>query len=410
MSQFLGFFKDGVESTLLMDIPEEDEDGHFEEQIHTSKVFPKEGMSKNQNEDHSKALLSQTPKVNGNGMNDEETINWIEKVLMGEQLFDSFSQKTYVCILLDLLAYNHLSLNNKAFDLLMKFFNQRANIIDLLKQVQLLEQPESIKILKKATKISSELKTFIEMINQWVDDGTNNISLGELSVRMISCKENIEYMTSVLVENPKQLKRALMDAFQQEVNTSFEVIPGTGRSQEESLVIGLNGKIKQRQELSKRELTPNYENQRLIRNLGIHEILITLLKVGLTKNQKTNSDYHELINTVYLFLIRFCSDNPNNQNLLGENIDLFAKELDSSPLAIFLIKEIFRNNKHFLTTKGQSAIRYIVQREEKMDIDSIEKHHYLLILKSFAKCKKKIVKKNQTEILMYIASYEEGRI
>jgi hypothetical protein len=176
MSMFLGFFKDGIESTLLMDIPEEDEDGQFEGQVNTSKVFPKEGRGKNQNEDHSKALLSQSPKSNGAGMNDEETIKWIEKVLMGEQLFDAFSQKTYVCILLDLLAYNHLSLNNKAFDLLMKFFSQRANIVDLLKQVQLLEQPESIKILKKATKYSSELKTFIEMINQWVDDGTNNFS------------------------------------------------------------------------------------------------------------------------------------------------------------------------------------------------------------------------------------------
>jgi hypothetical protein len=92
-----------------------------------------------------------------------------------------------------------------------------------------------------------------------------------------------------------------------------------------------------------------------------------------------------LIGAAYLFLIRFCCDNPTNQNLVGENLDLFAKELDTSPLVIFLIKEIFKNNKSFLTGKGQSVVRYIVKKEERLSMNSVEKHYYLMILKSFAK-------------------------
>jgi hypothetical protein len=50
---------------------------------------------------------------------------------------------------MDLIAYQHLPLANKAFELLTKFFTQRSSLLELLKQIQLLEHPESIKTLNK---------------------------------------------------------------------------------------------------------------------------------------------------------------------------------------------------------------------------------------------------------------------
>lgn len=325
MSLFLGFFKDGIESQIIVDIDEHDED-NYDGRAQTSKVYPRE--TARNHDDNTKGLLSVAPSAN-NSSEDNEAIPWLEKVLMGEQIFDSFPQTTYVCILMDLLAYNYTNLNNKAFDLLVKFFNQRAMCIDLLKQVQLLEQPESIKILKKVTKISIELKNFIEVINQWQDDEKNSkFSAVDASMYMVKCRENIDFMANILVEKQKKSRSQVLEKYKRG-NTSFEVIPNTGRTEEDSLVVGLTGRIKRKNEMGDKELIANSENQRLIRNLGIQNIIVHILKIGISEKQRQNSDYIDLIRAAYLFLIRFCCDNTTNQNLVGEHLDLFAKELDT---------------------------------------------------------------------------------
>lgn len=404
MSLFLGFFKDEIESQLIVDIDVEDQG--FTEHLNSSKVMPKELLKKD--EDNTKGLLSSNPKPN-NTNDDIEAVNWIEKVLMGEQLFDAYPQTTYVCLLMDLLAYDHMPLNNKSFDLLNKFFNQRIQLIELLKQIQLLEHPESIKNLKKVTKIIIDLKVFNEILSQWMDNSeSNQYNLNDLSVKMLASKEYVDYMASILVEKQKKNRKAILEQYYN--NNSYEVIPKTGRTENDSLVIGLNGNIKRRGELKSSELLPNQENQRLLRNLGVQNIVVQLLKTSVSDTLKDNEDYTELIKAVYLFLIRFCKDNIINQNLLGEHVEYFSKELDTCSLAIFLIKEIFKNNQAFLTTKAQRIIKFVVQREEDLELNSPEKHHYLNILKAFAKCKNKIVKKNQNEILLYIAKKDEGTI
>ena len=91
-------------------------------------------------------------------------------------------------------------------------------------------------------------------------------------------------------------------------------------------------------------------------------------------------------------------------------MDYFLKKIDSCSLVVFLIKEIFRNNKNFLILEGPRVIRYITVREEKLPLDSIERFHLLNILKVFVKCKGKIVLKNQNEILIQLASIEEEKI
>ena len=156
--------------------------------------------------------LSQVTKVHKDTINNSETIKWLEKVLMGEQLFDAFPQGTYVCILMDLLAYDYTNLNNKAFELLMIFFNQRYCLVELLKQIQLLEKADSIKILKKVTNISLDLKTFIEVINQWIDeDNESSKNIFDVSTKLITTKEHVDYLASILVEKHHRSRRGILE-------------------------------------------------------------------------------------------------------------------------------------------------------------------------------------------------------
>ena len=408
MSLFLGFFKDEVESRLVVDI--DPEENGFGGHLSTSKVYARETTRKAVlEEDQSNRLLAPSPRPIP-PQEDNDAINWLEKVLMGEQIFDAYPQTTYVCILMDLLAYEYVPLSNRAFELVMKFFNQRAELIELLKQVQLLEQPESIKILKKVTKITSDLKGFSEAINQWAnEEGPNGINPADLSLKILTCKENIDYMSNILVEKKRNPRQATLQSYSRQ-SSVYHKIPGTSRKNSDSLVLGLNGTIIKSGESAEDQLIPNAENQRLLKNLGVLNIIIQVLKINASEDIRENADFNDLLKSVYLFLIRFCKDNLVNQNLLGEYVDFFIKEIGSSPLVIFLIREIFKNNKHHLTTKGQKVIRYIVEQEEELDLNSIEKFHYLNILKTFTKCKNKIVKKNQNEILMQISGKDDDKL
>lgn len=147
----------------------------------------------------------------------------------------------------------------------------------------------------------------------------------------------------------------------------------------------------------------------MLRNLGAHEIIIEILRYNISQ-KKTHSDYEDIIKSAYIFLIRFCKDNAVNQELIGEHLDIFVKELNTSPLSIYLIKEIFKDNKLHLSSKGQKIIRLIAKKEETIALSMPDKYRYLDTLKTFARCKNKIVKKNQNEILINISGDDEDQI
>ena len=147
VSLFLGFFKEEVENLMIADVGPEDNDFV---NASSSKVFPLDNRLKvrqNYEDEPDRGLLAVTNPQKP-AENDNDAVQWLEKVLMGEQLFDAYPQTTYICILIDLLSYKHEPLCNKSLELIIRYFNQRHKLIEILKQIQLLEHPESIKTLK----------------------------------------------------------------------------------------------------------------------------------------------------------------------------------------------------------------------------------------------------------------------
>ena len=171
-----------------------------------------------------------------------------------------------------------------------------------------------------------------------------------------------------------------------------------------------NGKIMKRSEISDKDLAPNIENQKIMKNLGIPGILIQILKISLSEGQKSNEDYQDLIRSIYLCLIRFCTDNQEHQNMVGEHLDFLLKELDFCPLVVFLIKEIFKNNKGFIASKRTSVVQYIAQKEAKLSIDSAQKQYYLMILKTLSRNQNKSLNKTPNEILDITNSVDDSTI
>ena len=182
----------------------------------------------------------------------------------------------------------------------------------------------------------------------------------------------------------KPLKKSVSIKSKTTSQQNYEIIHGFKSNTGDTVIIDAEGNILRKSEFTNEIIVANNENQRLLRNLGAHEIIIEILRYNINQKKK-HSDYEDIIKSAYIFLIRFCKDNSVNQEIIGNHLDIFVKEINSSPLSIYLIKEIFKDNKLYLSSKGQKIIRVIVKKEESIALTMSEKYHYLNTLKTFAR-------------------------
>lgn len=66
---------------------------------------------------------------------------------------------------------------------------------------------------------------------------------------------------------------------------------------------------------------PRKHEQRLLRNVGVHTIVLDLLQVPF--DQKEDVRMNELMRLAHQFLQNFCLSNQQNQGLLHKHLDLF---------------------------------------------------------------------------------------
>lgn len=66
---------------------------------------------------------------------------------------------------------------------------------------------------------------------------------------------------------------------------------------------------------------PRKHEQRLLRNVGVHTIVLDLLQVPY--DQKEDIRMNELMRLAHQFLQNFCLGNQQNQMLLHKHLDLF---------------------------------------------------------------------------------------
>ena len=103
----------------------------------------------------------------------------------------------------------------------------------------------------------------------------------------------------------------------------------------------------------------NKENQRIMRNLELHETAIFFIRYRTEKEIFQHPVHIALIKYTLLivkiacrqcfrFLIKFVKGSIENQHKLRDHIDVFVKYIDKFSLASQLIYEVFKENKKFL--------------------------------------------------------------
>lgn len=84
---------------------------------------------------------------------------------------------------------------------------------------------------------------------------------------------------------------------------------------------------------------PRKHEQRLLRNVGVHTIVLDLLQVPY--DQKEDIRMNELMRLAHQFLQNFCLGNQQNQVLLHKHLDLFLNP-EVSQFILHFHQKMFR--------------------------------------------------------------------
>ena len=80
------------------------------------------------------------------------------------------------------------------------------------------------------------------------------------------------------------------------------------------------------------------------------------------------------------------------------------------PISVYLVREIFKQNKFFLNRDVSHIIKEIVKVSEDLELSDVSKSSYLKALQVFVKYKNKIIKKNQQDIVIQLTSSSRSEL
>lgn len=149
---------------------------------------------------------------------------------------------------------------------------------------------------------------------------------------------------------------------------------------------------------------PCKENQKLIQSFDVVSVALMIIKQRVDRITNYNSSYIALITCCYRFLVAYVRENTENQTKVYDDLDIFMRDIDKYSVAALLVKEIFKNNKKFLTLNVAKFIRLIVNTSEEVALVSPKKSMYLKLLEVYCRFEDKLIRQNQTDIILQMTA------
>uniref|UniRef100_A0A8B9KDI4 Inositol 1,4,5-trisphosphate-gated calcium channel ITPR2 n=1 Tax=Astyanax mexicanus TaxID=7994 RepID=A0A8B9KDI4_ASTMX len=140
------------------------------------------------------------------------------------------------------------------------------------------------------------------------------------------------------------------------------------------------------------------QQQRLLRNMGAHSVVLELLQIPYEKGEDVWMQ--EIMTLAHQFLQNFCAGNQQNQTLLHKHINLF---LNPGVLEAVTMQHIFMNNFQLCSEINERVVQHFVH--------CIETHgrsvHYLKFLQTIVKAENKFIKKCQDIVMAELVNAGE---
>ncbi|KAK9889429.1 hypothetical protein WA026_004699 [Henosepilachna vigintioctopunctata] len=305
---------------------------------------------------------------------------------------DGDGGRTFLRVLLHLIMHDYPSLVSGALHLLFRHFSQRQEVLQAFRQVQLLVSDSDVESYKQIKADLDVLRQSVEKSELWVyksksiDDHPSTI------------KKNKEDDEEILVKSPSS--RSILEkkgsAINLDVGPPLHPYQADEYKKIQQILIRMNKLCIQA--LPSGLVKPRKHEQRLLRNVGVHTVVLDLLQVPY--DEKEDVRMNELMRLAHEFLQNFCLGNQQNQVLLYKHLDLF---LNPGIREAQTVCAIFQDNSTLCNEVNEKVIQHFVHC-----IETHEKHvQYLKFLQTVVKAENQFIRKCQDMVMQELVNAGE---
>lgn len=287
---------------------------------------------------------------------------------------DDHGGRTFLRVLLHLTMHDYPPLVSGALQLLFRHFSQRQEVLQAFKQVQLLVTSQDVDNYKQIKQDLDQLRSIVEKSELWVykgqgpDEAMDGVS-GENEHK--KAEEG----------NNKSQKRESTSSYNYRVVKEILI-----RLSKLCVQEGASGRKSRKQQ------------QRLLRNMSAHAVVLELLQIPYEKAEDTKMQ--EIMRLAHEFLQNFCAGNQQNQALLHKHTTLF---LNPGILEAVTMQHIFMNNFQLCSEINERVVQHFVH--------CIETHgrnvQYIKFLQTIVKAEGKFIKKCQDMVMAELVNSGE---
>ncbi|KAG8201575.1 hypothetical protein JTE90_011244 [Oedothorax gibbosus] len=311
---------------------------------------------------------------------------------------DGQGGRTFLRVLLHLTMHDYPPLVSGALQLLFRHFSQRQEVLQAFKQVQLLVSASDVENYKQIKSDLDELRLLVEKSELWVfkskheetskkkstdDDGEGDSERKKLSKS--KKKSNLDL-------GPAANEGSAIDL---DIGPPVDAVQTKNYKTIQQILLRLTRLCVQEMPNGKK---PRKHEQRLLRNMGAHAVILELLQIPYDK--KEDIRMNELMRLAHEFLQHFCLDNHANQSLLHKYIDLF---LNPGLLEAQTMRSIFMDNVSLCNELNDRVVQHFVHC-----IETHGRHvQYLKFLQTIVKAEGQYIRKGQDIVMQEMVNASE---
>lgn len=359
-------------------------------------------------ESHDKSGTDESLTIGERGIDLERIGNQAESIFGGTEDYsdidlDGQGGRTFLRVLLHLTMHDYPSLVSGALQLLFRHFSQRQEVLQAFKQVQLLVSASDVENYKQIKNDLDELRLLVEKSELWVfkskseESGkkkkkTDDEGDGELDDKK-TIKEKKPKKKSSLDLGPATSEGSAIDL---DIGPPIDATQSKNYKTIQQILLRLINLCVQDSPGTGKK--PRKHEQRLLRNMGAHTVVLELLQIPYDK--KEDNRMNELMRLAHEFLQHFCLGNHANQSLLHKHIELF---LNPGLLEAQTMRSIFSNNVALCNEVTERVVQHFVHC-----IETHGRHvQYLRFLQTIVKAENQYIRKCQDMVMQEMVNSGE---
>ncbi|XP_070192864.1 inositol 1,4,5-trisphosphate-gated calcium channel ITPR1-like isoform X2 [Littorina saxatilis] len=320
---------------------------------------------------------------------------------------DGQGGKMFLRVLLNLVMHNYPSLVSGALQLLFRHFSQRQEVLQAFKQVQLLVSTSDVENYFQIKQDLDELRLLVEKSELWVYK--SKYSDGSKKKKKASSGGNGEDG-----DEKEEKGKEKSEKKNKSQSSSWTMVGDQGSAIDQDIGPPISGDSKDNyktikailsrltrlclQDLGVEVKKPRKHEQRLLKNMGAHQVVLDLLKIPYDTGMDTRMS--EVMKLAHEFLQAFCLGYQPNQNILNGSLDLF---LSPGVLEAQTMRAIFQDNASLCNDVTERVIQHFVH-----SIESHGRHvHYIKFLQTIVKAEGTYIRRCQDLVMAELVSAGE---